>query len=76
MKKTLVRLAFLAGVLGLASSPLLDPTPAYGHGPFCQNLNGGPCSPEGREQSCTDGYDGGPGLCVCNDSLWSCTGAP
>ena len=72
MKKMFSRLVFLAGVIGLASLPLLDITPAYAYGPICQNIQGGPCSPEGREQRCVDALDGGPGLCVCNEGLWNC----
>jgi len=72
MKKKASRLVFLAAVIGLASSPLLDVTPAYAHGPICQNVQGGACSPDGRQLSCVDGNDGGPGLCICSGGLWDC----
>ncbi len=71
MKKHVFRLLLLAAVIGLAASPL-DVTPAYGYGPICQSIQGGACSPDGRELSCTDALDGGPGLCVCTDGFWSC----
>ena len=70
--KNVSRLVLLAGVTGLAFWSLLDITPACAYGPICQNIQGAPCSPEGRERSCVDAYDGGPGLCICNDGLWNC----
>jgi hypothetical protein len=72
MKRTFSRLVFLAGVIGLTFLPLVDLTPAQAAGPICQNIQGGPCSPEGRERSCVDGIDGGPGICVCSDGIWDC----
>lgn len=70
MKKTFSRLIFLAGVLGLVIWPLL--TPAYAHGPICQEIQGAPCSPNGAERSCVDALDWGPGICICTDTLWDC----
>jgi hypothetical protein len=77
MRKKLFHLVFLAGVIGLVSPPAnvipatasLSPSP---HGPICQAIEGGPCSPEGSERSCVDLYDGGPGLCICSSGLWDC----
>lgn len=72
MMKKLSPLSFLAGIIGLAFVLLLAITPAYAHGPICQNLEGGPCSPDGSQRSCVDAIDGGPGLCICTDGLWDC----
>jgi len=69
--KKLFRLVFLAGVIGLASWAL-SITPAYALG-SCENINGGPCSPEGKTLRCLwNPDDGGQGLCICTDGLWSC----
>jgi hypothetical protein len=68
MKKTF-RLLFLVGALALTVWTL-NAKPVYALG-SCDNINGGPCSPEGRTLRCT-WSDGAPGLCVCMDALWSC----
>jgi len=63
MKNTL-RLVALMGVLFLASLAL-SPRPAYAL-PYCDNLAGGPCSPDGKMITCNWGH------CFCTDGLWEC----
>jgi len=67
--KKLIRLVFLVGVVGLASWAV-NTAPVHALG-SCDNINGGPCSPDGRTLRCY-WNDGGEGLCVCTDGLWSC----
>jgi hypothetical protein len=67
--KRIARLVLLA-LLALLASWSLSVPPAYALA-SCDNLQGGPCSPEGRTLRCL-WSDGGQGLCICTDGLWSC----
>lgn len=70
--KTSLRLVTLLGVMYLVSWAL-SPRPAYAF-PSCENLSGGPCSPDGRMINCTwtSSDPTFPGHCFCTDGLWEC----
>jgi hypothetical protein len=62
--KNALRLVALVGVMFLVSW-IGSPKPAYAL-PYCDNLAGGPCSPEGKMIECISGH------CWCTYGLWEC----
>ncbi|HEX4962983.1 MAG TPA: hypothetical protein VF173_19275 [Thermoanaerobaculia bacterium] len=70
MKKALRFVSLVAAVALVAFALNLKPAYALGS---CENINGGPCSPNGKTLRCLwNPNDGDQGLCICTDGLWDC----